>query len=312
MRRNKKVARKRVAVNSPQRADPPSGQCAPPRLFKYLHPDRIDVLRNRRIRFTSALALNDPFELRPHVAGFAPENELQRLVVEELPKMAAQDYSKLDERVRRAIPFSKFESMVHARLQDEKKNISSLIGSLSSVAQRSMTEVFTQQIGVLCLTEAPDSLLMWAHYADSHRGFLIEFDPKSAFLNQRRSATDEMGYLRKVLYSEARPSVMLFEIEDFSPFLTKGLEWGYEREWRMMRPVADATRVIGDGPHAVHLFQFPPDAIKSVIFGCRIDESTKDAIRELIARRSEFSHVSLFEAQVDARHYKVNVVSLDD
>src|SRR5260370_37668198 len=33
--------------------------------YKYLHPDRLDVLKNGLIRFTQAAALNDPFESTP-------------------------------------------------------------------------------------------------------------------------------------------------------------------------------------------------------------------------------------------------------
>jgi len=34
-------------------------------VYKYLHPDRIDVLAGGLIRFTQAAALNDPFESTP-------------------------------------------------------------------------------------------------------------------------------------------------------------------------------------------------------------------------------------------------------
>lgn len=33
--------------------------------YKYVIPERIDVLLNGMIRFTQPTALNDPFELRP-------------------------------------------------------------------------------------------------------------------------------------------------------------------------------------------------------------------------------------------------------
>src|SRR6185369_11649875 len=36
-------------------------------VYKYLHPDRIDVLRNTLIRFTQPAALNDPFEVIPNL-----------------------------------------------------------------------------------------------------------------------------------------------------------------------------------------------------------------------------------------------------
>ena len=34
----------------------------PATLYKYLCPERVDVLQNLRIRFTQVSALNDPFE----------------------------------------------------------------------------------------------------------------------------------------------------------------------------------------------------------------------------------------------------------
>ena len=33
-----------------------------------------------------------------------------------------------------------------------------------------------QETGVLCLSEVPDNMLMWSHYADHHRGFCVEYD----------------------------------------------------------------------------------------------------------------------------------------
>jgi hypothetical protein len=39
-------------------------------LYKYVPPERLDVLRNLRIRFTQPGAQNDPFELRPVVERF--------------------------------------------------------------------------------------------------------------------------------------------------------------------------------------------------------------------------------------------------
>ena len=43
---------------------------------------------------------------------------------------------------------------------------------------------------------------------------------------------DELRHLRKVTYSSRRPSLTLSEVKDGSAFLTKGLEWKYEAEWR--------------------------------------------------------------------------------
>jgi hypothetical protein len=36
-------------------------------VYKYLHPDRVDVLQNGMLRFSQPAALNDPFEVRPNL-----------------------------------------------------------------------------------------------------------------------------------------------------------------------------------------------------------------------------------------------------
>ncbi len=34
-------------------------------VYKYVTPERVDIFRNGRVRFTQAAALNDPFEAHP-------------------------------------------------------------------------------------------------------------------------------------------------------------------------------------------------------------------------------------------------------
>lgn len=42
-------------------------QKPPPRLFKYVPPERIDILETERISFTPPQRFNDPFDLHPTV-----------------------------------------------------------------------------------------------------------------------------------------------------------------------------------------------------------------------------------------------------
>ncbi len=100
---------------------------------------------------------------------------------------------------------------------------------------------------------------------------------------------------------------MLSEIEDFSPFLTKGNDWSYECEWRMILPLTDASQVIGSGSTGIHLFEFPKSAIRSVIFGCRMTDSKKAEIRRILHESDEYLHVRCFDAQIDAVHYRLLV-----
>lgn len=38
-------------------------------LYKYLTPDRIDVLQNCMVRYTQPGAFNDPFEVKPYISN---------------------------------------------------------------------------------------------------------------------------------------------------------------------------------------------------------------------------------------------------
>src|SRR5260370_40744900 len=53
--------------------------------YKYLHPDRLDVLKNGLIRFTEAPALNDPFESTPCLIG------LERYFRNQAPERIAKE-----------------------------------------------------------------------------------------------------------------------------------------------------------------------------------------------------------------------------
>lgn len=275
------------------------------RLYKYLHPDRIDVLRNGTIRFSSPKALNDPFELKPHISALAPQNEIHSDFEAKLSNILAEEYAKLPAQLRRQRPLSQFQELAKAQLPQLKIQLQGFTEMAVPMVQRIMSKNFEEMIGILCLTESPANLLMWAHYADSHQGFVVEFDADSPFFDQRKSPEDELRHLRKVIYREQRPSLVLSEMEDFSPFLTKGVDWHYETEWRMMIPLSSASAVIGDGPTAVHLYEFPRSAIRSVILGCRMLEAKAEEIRRVLRSANEFNDVTCLRAQIDETHYRL-------
>lgn len=93
--------------------------------------------------------------------------------------------------------------------------------SLTDIAKSLLHQKFDEHIGALCLSEVPDSLLMWSHYGASHSGFVIEFDAHHEYYNEKRSDSDEFRHLRRVLYRETRPSMPLSQLEGPDLFLVK-------------------------------------------------------------------------------------------
>lgn len=180
------------------------------------------------------------------------------------------------------------------------KNITAVNGTLQNAANKT-SEIFTERsnefIGVLSLTEKNDNLLMWSHYADSHRGFCLCFDATAGFFNRRRTDNDEFYHLRKVSYSAKRPSKSMMDIGSIELFLLKSDVWSYEYEWRMCSVLTDADLVIDQIVPAVHLFAFPCSIISEVIVGANADASLVTSISEILSNDPEYSHVKLKRAK---------------
>lgn len=115
---------------------------------------------------------------------------------------------------------------------------------------------------MVCLSESIKSPLMWAHYADNHKGFAIGYDFRNNEITQcsncpNRSCTDiKLGMIYPVIYSDKRYDATRYgqwivqqqinriigipteELYDDGFLFTKAAlyksnDWSYENEWRM-------------------------------------------------------------------------------
>ena len=154
-------------------------------------------------------------------------------------------------------------------------------------------------LGALSLSEIYNHELIWSHYADEHKGYVIGFDTKHPFFNQRKSDEDELRHLRKIEYSDVRPEINLMETDVVELFYTKSSKWAYESEWRMVLPLSDCSEKIEKEPYPIHLFNFPPEAIASAILGIKMNEQHKAKIRATIENNPEFSHTELYKANLN-------------
>lgn len=133
------------------------------------------------------------------------------------------------------------------------------------------------QYRLYCLT--PDALhqLMWAHYADNHRGVCLEFDTGADLL---------IGAYR-VYYRDRFPVQRVYEDEENAslvPIFTKSDVWAYEREYRL---VAEERRIARPHmPNTVNSdLQLPRrGTLMGLVLGCQCDE---DHVLDLWARHAQ-------------------------
>lgn len=101
---------------------------------------------------------------------------------------------------------------------------------LLSILHKEMIGFTQDEMRVCCFTECKNSLLMWSHYANSHKGFCVEYDTNKIPQNIRRfflpvvyqkqiyNATHDLGNTRN---------------NAFNFLFFKSKEWSYEKEWRI-------------------------------------------------------------------------------
>jgi hypothetical protein len=158
-------------------------------------------------------------------------------------------------------------------------------------------------LGVLCLSRNGNQPLMWAHYADSHRGVMVEFDELASCFSRRRTAEDDLGYLRSVVYSGTRPSLSMEVLDGDKAFevfaLTKSEHWRYEEEVRLIWPLKEADKTLETTTGLLALIACPPEAIRSVTLGCKADDETLRRVREALLQNPAASHIEVRQARLD-------------
>lgn len=279
----------------------------PSSLYKYFGPSAAKVLESGLLRYTPMGAFNDPFEGSPEITGLSGEEKFKKQVAGILPEETRRAYDALPRDIRQRISEEQMLEAARSNFLKDQAQMFAIINTQTQRAIEILRKKIDEKLGAFCLSEVPDSILMWAHYASSHEGFVVEFDTTHAYFDQRKSESDEFRYLRRVQYREARPSGFLSEMDAPSFFLYKSGHWEYEREWRIFRALLEADRVEPRDPYPIHLFSFPRQAVRSVTLGARCSDITKARIVAALRSTSEYSSVELKRATPDASHYLIRI-----
>lgn len=130
----------------------------------------------------------------------------------------------------------------------------------------------------------PCNELLWAHYANSHKGFCIEYDLE--ILSKNMPQGMDLSNVIDVAYKNQRPKVSEYDDESQvqeKVFGTKSVAWEYENEVRLVFEKF-GEKVISK------------NAITAVYFGLRISlEDRRDIINRLSGRDINFYQIERIE-----------------
>ena len=166
------------------------------------------------------------------------------------------------------------------------------------------------QMGITCLSELDDSLLMWAHYANNHRGMCVEYELME--INRQLKFTPI-----PIVYSEDRACIGSLnpdtvERDTTKVFLesltAKSSEWSYEKEWRIIRDDgACGDRWDAEKKGALLDMILPT----SVTLGCMAKQEFSKEVQEYC----ENNQINLYKMERDPKAYrlvKVPILQFDD
>lgn len=135
---------------------------------------------------------------------------------------------------------------------------------------------------ISCFSKRYDSILMWSHYGDKHKGICIEFDrPNKDFLDvkysKKRCKFDLEDTTRRVLgYMLSNEEV---DVNDkglirciSKPFIVKSLDWKYEEEVRcILSPNSECISTLEE----LSLYKIPTN-ISKIYIGCKVDKTSEE------------------------------------
>ena len=255
-------------------------------LFKYFSTDqdKLERFTKGEVYLTPPKYLNDPWDFRLRI---------------EPPT---------DDFLRKQAPWLDPEGMA------ELRSLVSTDDWLEKKAEEEL-ERLSKDHGLICLSEDPLDMLMWAHYGESHKGFVAQFKHSDAEAKKTASVFpccgSPFGPAAKVDYQPQRPLLKLDQSNTeevlqknmMEVLLTKHLCWQYESEWRVIRPLSTG------GQHPTKagfvLAWFRPAYLLRVILGLRVSPEVRFQLREML-NHSEFDHVRKEQMHIapDSRELK--------
>lgn len=244
----------------------------------HLQAQRQSCFENGEIWYPQANKLNDPFDCNPDFdLPVSDEEKLEKvlnsLTNSELKIIESKTgiASKKDLLNVLKTP----DAMKLSRFTSEKIPFDFIHQSVFLDALSAVFSINLSSIGVLSLTKDPLNLRMWAHYGGNSSGICLEF---------QRTKDNTLGSesTKQVTYVKTRPKILFHKRHEniIEMITTKSHIWGYEKEWRDLKPE-------GDKPYPF------PGKVQKVIFGLNSHKETKKLTKNILGSDVEYEEISL-------------------
>lgn len=225
-----------------------------------------NILTKGEVYLSAPKYFNDPFDFRiPKNFMLLDSQEKKERYVDEGIQKHKSDLLRdgLDLKRERELHLKRLENLEHYQQEHE------LIES----------DAADKHYGILSLSARWDSILMWSHYGDFHKGFNVGYNEEK----MRESGLFMRG--GPISYSEEFPQIDPFSEHSMETSIKqthyKSKEWDYEQEYRLTKlffpnPASETNRVI----------TIPFVYIDEMNLGISISEKDREEIVEIAIKNN--------------------------
>ncbi|MBS0588974.1 MAG: DUF2971 domain-containing protein [Proteobacteria bacterium] len=279
--------------------------------FRAINDHAISNFKNDTVWLCSADKFNDPYEC---AAKCDTEEVTRQFSKNNLDEWFSQtDFEKNLSSIEVAAVKASSDPMkelskiligTHEGISGEEKE--KIISELSAIERKLSLEIFSRfnrsmqrRVKICSFSSRVDSVVMWGHYADSHKGFAIEYDVTN---------WPQGDLHRQILY----PVIYKQDIFDSTKFhlqnalgkdvnnrhfcivssIRKSPDWSYESEWRFVLPVNQFYLDMD------YLMPKP----SAVYIGAKIESINKTRLLEIAKRKK----MPIYQMSLSMSEYKFN------
>ncbi|APP09250.1 hypothetical protein VH1709_contig00129-0001 [Vibrio harveyi] len=225
------------------------------KVYKYVpfSEGSLQILKSSTMKFSSAPEFNDPFDC---VVNYDVDSSIDAYMSR--PEILDQIASGL--------------GLLPEHVQEHNEELRGRIRTV--IESGAIHDTLMEKVGICSLSKSHDNILMWSHYADNHKGFVVEF---TLDVNDERIVNNPEFFFggNDVEYSHDMP-IKVVGTDNFSDhyrqFLVKSQDWKYEQEYRVL------STNKGAGIH-----KFDHRLISSVIVGAKMPpENYRILVNEVV------------------------------
>ena len=205
----------------------------------------------------------------------------------------------IDGGIDRVAYLNKLFTQFKSRHKD-RKEISQRLYSPAVIEQeiRNHLNSAVDSTGVHSFATSPRNLLLWSHYADSHKGVCLVYETAKDLNTFVKALPVEYSkYFPVIKYTQDIAGDLIRKA-----FLTKAIDWKYEKERRIF-----------ETKRAGHYMSYSPHALVGLILGAKISPADEAMVQNVLVERESKKHPPLrvYRATCQESAYSVKVFRAD-